>query len=644
MKHIAFKSFLAIVCAAALTGCDDMPFLQVDTESGMDESVIFSKVETTEGQIGSIYHTMGETNSYRNNLTNNMGVNTDIELQSGSTDSDAPTAQNRRTLAIYMQTANLQDNWSADRGRDPFSQLYSAIERCNCAIAGIKQYGDPQPGSQMGALYAEALTLRAFFYFDLIKYWGDVPARFEPIQANDVWVPKSDRAVIYDQIIADLEIADEYGAWPGQWSYTTVERANRVFSKALRARIAMSAAGKALVRVNRDFENPYTVGGDPGEINWVFPDEAKRTELWRIVKTECEELLNSGYCNFPTEQSSFKQFWVDIMNDVISTGRESIFEIGFRTGRGRVAHTFGAYHDATDKYVEKKISPNFVASPIYYYRFQQGDVRRDVTLLPTKYVVSDSDLPTGSKEGFQTISSIDKFYFGKFRAEYRDVAANGKLTNSENDEGINFPVMRAADVVLMAAEANCMLGEGDLGYSYLQQVRRRAFGGDGAMDKIPYNTGSQAGMLSAIKDERMFEFAEELIRKQDLIRWGELKEAMDRAKEETAELRECIGDFNVLLNSDGEPRRVYYRLNSDNETLEVHNVDPYEQPAFSPSTTDGYIETRWTDATSDGELTISDEWISKAYYQGDPDKRQLLPIVNLLISSSQYVLVNDYGY
>ena len=644
MKHIAFKSFLAIVCAAALTGCDDMPFLQVDTESGMDESVIFSKVETTEGQIGSIYHTMGETNSYRNNLTNNMGVNTDIELQSGSTDSDAPTAQNRPTLAIYMQTANLQDNWSADRGRDPFSQLYSAIERCNCAIAGIKQYGDPQPGSQMGALYAEALTLRAFFYFDLIKYWGDVPARFEPIQANDVWVPKSDRAVIYDQIIADLEIADEYGAWPGQWSYTTVERANRVFSKALRARIAMSAAGKALVRVNRDFENPYTVGGDPGEINWVFPDEAKRTELWRIVKTECEELLNSGYCNFPTEQSSFKQFWVDIMNDVISTGRESIFEIGFRTGRGRVAHTFGAYHDATDKYVEKKISPNFVASPIYYYRFQQGDVRRDVTLLPTKYVVSDSDLPTGSKEGFQTISSIDKFYFGKFRAEYRDVAANGKLTNSENDEGINFPVMRAADVVLMAAEANCMLGEGDLGYSYLQQVRRRAFGGDGAMDKIPYNTGSQAGMLSAIKDERMFEFAEELIRKQDLIRWGELKEAMDRAKEETAELRECIGDFNVLLNSDGEPRRVYYRLNSDNETLEVHNVDPYEQPAFSPSTTDGYIETRWTDATSDGELTISDEWISKAYYQGDPDKRQLLPIVNLLISSSQYVLVNDYGY
>ena len=68
----------------------------------------------------------------------------------------------------------------------------------------------------------------------------------------------------------------------------------------------MSAAGKALVRVNRDFENPYTAGGDPGEINWVFPDEARRTELWNIVKTETEELLASGYYNLPTDRGSFE--------------------------------------------------------------------------------------------------------------------------------------------------------------------------------------------------------------------------------------------------------------------------------------------------------------------------------------------------
>lgn len=637
MKHIAYKTLLVAVCIA-LAGCEDTPFLQVETESGMDESVIFSKVETTEGQIASIYHTMGETNSYRNNLTNNMGVNTDIELQSGSADADAPTADNRRSLAVYMQTAGLQDNWSAVDGKDPFSQLYSGIERCNLAITGIETYGNPQPGTHMGALYAEALTMRAFFYFDLIKYWGDVPARFEPLEMSSAWIPKSDRVVIYNKILKDLAVADEYGAWPGEYSYTTVERANRGFSKALRARVAMSAAGKALVRVNRDFENPYTVGGDAGEINWVFPDEARRTELWQIVKKETEELLASGYYIFPTETSSFEQFWRDIMNDVISVGRESVFEIGFRTGRGRVAHTFGAYHESADKYVEKKVSPYFLASPVYYYRFQEGDVRRDVTVLPTKYVCSDKNLQ-GNADGFQTLSNIHKMCFGKFRAEYRTV---GKLTNAENDEGINFPIMRLADVVLMAAEANCMLGDQGKALEYLQQIRRRAFGGDGALDKIPYNIASQSGMLKAIKDERMFEFAEELIRKQDLIRWGELKEAMDIAKEETAELRECIGDFSVLMDS-GEPRTVYYRLKEDGETLEYHNIDPYE-PTFTPAVGEEWQEAKWTNGESNDVLYLADEWINKVYYQGDPDKRQLLPIVSLLISGSQYTLVNDYGY
>ncbi len=638
MKHIAFKSIFAATCLV-LVGCSD--FLQVETESGMDESVIFSKVETTEGQIASIYHTMGETNSYRNNLTNNMGVNTDIELQTGSADEGVATQDNRRSLAVYMQTAGLQDNWSATNGRDPFSQLYSAIERCNNAIVGIKTYGDPQPGTHMGALYAEALTLRAFFYFDLIKYWGDVPARFTPLQMETAWIPKSDRVVIYNQILDDLAVADEYGAWPGEYSYTTVERANRVFTKALRARVAMSAAGKALVRINRDFENPYTVGGDPGEINWVFPDETRREELWTIVKDECEELLASGYCNFPTERGSFEQFWRDIMSDVISVGRESIFEIGFRTGRGRVAHTFGAYHDDVDKYVSKKVSPYFMASPIYYYRFQEGDDRRDVTVLPTKYVKSDKKLQ-GSADGFQTLSSIHKMYFGKFRAEYRDINAVGKLTNSENDEGVNFPVMRAADVVLMAAEANCMLGNQGLALQYVQMIRRRAFGGDGAMDKIPHNTTSQAGMLKVIKDERMFEFAEELIHKQDLIRWGELKQAMDIAKEETAELRECIGDFSVLMDA-GEPRTVYYRLRPDMETLEYHNIDPYEE-TFTPAAGEEWQEAKWTNGESGDVLYLSDEWINKVYYQGDPDKRQLLPIVSVLVAGSQNTLVNDYGY
>ena len=93
----------------------------------------------------------------------------------------------------------------------------------------------------------------------------------------------------------------------------------------------------------------------------------------------------------------------------------------------------------------------------------------------------------------------------------------------------------------------------------------------------------------------------------------------------------------------GEPRKVYYRLKADLETLEYHNIDPYEE-TFTPAVGDEWQEAKWANGESNGELYLSDEWINKVYYQGDPDKRQLLPIMSILVAGSQNTLVNDYGY
>ena len=79
------------------------------------------------------------------------------------------------------------------------------------------------------------------------------------------------------------------------------------------------------------------------------------------------------------------------------------------------------------------------------------------------------------------------------------------------------------------------------------------------------------------------------------------------------------------------------------ETLEYHNIDPYEE-TFTPVVGDEWQEAKWANGESNGELYLSDEWINKVYYQGDPDKRQLLPIMSILVAGSQNTLVNDYGY
>ena len=75
--------------------------------------------------------------------------------------------------------------------------MYTAIERANLAIEGLRKYGNVEADANMAYLLGEALTLRAMVYYDLCKAWGDVPARFEPVTSETTYLPKSSREVIF---------------------------------------------------------------------------------------------------------------------------------------------------------------------------------------------------------------------------------------------------------------------------------------------------------------------------------------------------------------------------------------------------------------------------------------------------------------
>ncbi|MBG7610678.1 RagB/SusD family nutrient uptake outer membrane protein, partial [Polaribacter sp. BAL334] len=102
-----------------------------------------------------------------------------------------------------------------------WAMIYLGIERANICIRGIRQYGNPEPGNELGQLLGEALTLRALYYSDLIKAWGDVPARFEPINSETIYIEKSSRDIIYKQLIADLGEASALVPWPNESATTT---------------------------------------------------------------------------------------------------------------------------------------------------------------------------------------------------------------------------------------------------------------------------------------------------------------------------------------------------------------------------------------------------------------------------------------
>ena len=162
-----------IAAAASVASCD----LTTESPSNFNEMNLFSDPTLTEYQLYSVYNIFGGTNAHRGRYLPWYGYNTDIEWFISSDRGD------KSQIAMYdIRVTNTQLN--QDNG--PYNELYSGIERVNLTINGIRKYGDPQERPEMAALLGEALTLRAVLYAELLKAFGEVPARFEPVTPDDI--------------------------------------------------------------------------------------------------------------------------------------------------------------------------------------------------------------------------------------------------------------------------------------------------------------------------------------------------------------------------------------------------------------------------------------------------------------------------
>jgi hypothetical protein len=627
-KYIFYLSIIALTLSH--TSCEN--FLDSPNKSTLEENIIFSDPTFAEGAVFGIYNVFLENNSYRNRLALYMGVNTDIELHSGT--EDATAYNDRRSIAIYNTSSN-NTEFNASGGDDPYSRMYSAIERANICISGIRKYGSPEPGTKMGYLLGESLALRAFLYADLVKWWGDVPARFEPVASSTIYTPKSDRDVIYKQIIADLAEADALVPWPGDATETkTVERVNKAFVKGLRARICLAAGG-------------YSLRPDAG-IRLSTDPELSRPKMYAIAKKECQDIIESKKCNL---SASFEAIFKENCQDVVSSGRESIFELPYSSTRGQMVSYCGLRHDNGDKYTTVTIKGEFGPSPVLYYDYDTVDTRRDVTCIPYKW-----------KDGKQQLTSVKLWYFGKYRAEWMT-----RVPVTSNDDGVNPIMLRYADVLLMFAEAeNELNGPTDSAKLILKAVRGRAFPESAYTEKVDNYINALTDknlFFDAVVKERAFEFAGEQVRKYDLIRWNLLKNKLDDLKANVRKLRDGLEPYADV------PKYVFWKFKSDKETIEIFGLKRGQVPKDGsgvPLTEDQYdswrIANGWNNyADSDGNFK---KWVNGTETTGDlqasyidavylidpakpnvsPDTRQLMPFMDIVVSVSNGMLSNDYGY
>ena len=620
-----------ILCGMSLVSCD----LTSESQSTFDETQVFSDPSLTEYQLFSIYEVFSHVNSHRGRYLPWYGYNTDIEWYLSNTQ-DAKAQIVQYAITVNNSQLNLDDG--------PYNELFAGVERANLAIDGIRKYGDPDVRPEMAALLGEALTMRAVLYTELLKAFGEVPARFSPVTPKTIYLNKSDKDVIYKQLLADLEEAFGYMAWPGKSAATmTTDRASLALAKGLYARLALMASGYSL-RPDKD-----KVGtGNPGSIRLSDDPELSKETLYPKALAALKDVIdNSGL-----DLMDYEELWRSVNNMDITAGKEIIWVIPFSNYRGRWNYTFAIRNEGRTQFSPTDSNRGGQAGPVptLYWKYDPNDVRRDISC--ANYVWEDPD-GDGIAEPYP--AGFENWYFGKYRFEWMQTSPY----TGGNDDGVKPVFMRYSDILLMAAEIANEIGGAEFANAkkWLKKVRTRAFKGhESKAETYVDNLTEGESFFNAIVDERALEFVGEFLRKGDLIRWNLLDKKL---RETEAELKEVGKDPEVA------GRYLWYRYGTDENgvtTIEMYGLDKSENAATADEPPAG---TGW-------QIHVNSEGNPTQYFPEDlfGDKKQLLfdesklldvpdmsnitvdgpsgrvfqwwPIFETSITNSQNTLKNDY--
>lgn len=360
-----------------------------------------------------------------------------------------------------------------------WSKFYQGVSRANFTIGLAEDFEDFSDPSIKTQIIAEAKFLRGLYYFELVKLFGGVPLIVEAITSTDdqLFYPRSTAEEVYAQIEKDLleaaEILPVKGATE-EWKATS------------------GAAYAFLAKAH------------------LYQKEYSETVQY------CNEVMKQGY---QLEEDFSKNF-------VLSNefGRESIFEINYVDGL--VGGSFEASNPSTQEgsgswqmmfmWLSGKWTSwgNMIPRQTLVSIYGDNDQRKQATfILPG----SDMNSPWLAERGWDPAPANFGFAVGsnamnrKFYITYEELDQLLSVQQSP----LNEKMMRYADVLLMLAEASVMGGGGD-GQSALDEITLRAYG-----STIPLT-------LENVKLERRKELATEgWNRFTDLVRWGDIQNAMD---------------------------------------------------------------------------------------------------------------------
>lgn len=631
--------------ATALTSCED--FLDQVSESEINTETCYESQYYTSLRINKIYGGLTQDQTYSQYIPISFGTNTDCELIDGL--GQNAKDESERGYMNYNASASdtkgqLAKMWTA---------MYGVIEDCNLAIDGIRNSsiikGTASEQKAMKRYLGEALTLRAMVYLDLVRFFGDIPMKLNPSQADlsNAYMEKTDRDVILDTLLLNLDEATKILPWAGDGEYTT-EHVTRGYADALYAQVALTRAGYAIREKAKSGYVTAEKYSDP-----VYPtqrpDDQTRKALYEKALVKLADVIENGPHAL---NPSFEDEWYRINQlELDQDYRENIFEIPMGLNvSSELGYTIGVrLSGATSKFGYSNSSGKVKLTAPFFYSFDKNDLRRDITCAP--YEIKEVDGVT--KEQMQGNNPF-QIYVGKWDA--RKMSDSWKAYNlvagAKMMTGINVVKMRYSQLLLLYAETLNELAGPDASYKgaasltarqALAMVRARAFDADHKAEAIAYvaKCSDKESLFSAIVDENAWELAGEGIRKFDLIRWHLLVEKVNQMK------AKYVSD----LENGVYPAKLSFNYKTAAKTeIDMSSVQWYQAPV----NVDSYHETKtWYGAEADDEkqtqLNTNLPGICSGLggVEGASSpvvNRYILPIAATTISASNGYLKNSYGY
>ena len=449
MKNIKYL-FLLIVSVIATISCSD-DFVNVESQNESSENYFNSEEDYQNALIGA-YDMLQST--YINVMLGEIA--SDNTLCGGESATDVPGFQQIDDMIHTPSNSQLRALWG---------WMFAGVNRANY----ILEFKDKTDFTGKENVLAQARFLRAYYYFELVKWFGDVPLVVDQrFQFGDQFeVDRTPKAQVYAQMELDLMYAVD----------------NLPYVQTEVGRITKGSAEALLGKV------------------YLYQDKFGAAAL------VLEDLINFGPHNLITDYSTL--FENDNENTV-----ESVFEVqytdlegaGFgclQCSEGNVAVGFNGIRNYDGPLFDSGFSFNVPTQEVVD-EFESDDPRIDTAIL-------DIDAWAASQGAtFGTGYEHTGYYNRKYIARQGDSnIGDQNLTNPNNYRSIRF-----ADVLLMAAEA---LNRGgiadDRAQIYLNRVRQRAFGD---MSHDVTVTGST--LTDAIYHERRVELVGEGHRFFDLVR------------------------------------------------------------------------------------------------------------------------------